>query len=241
MKVKILGTGTAVPSLKRLSSSYLVLTEGATILIDVGPSVVRRLLEFGYRVTDIDLIVLTHFHPDHTVDLSTFLFACNYGETERTRKLRLVGGKGVRPFYRKLSHIYPWIVPVKYEIAIKTLPRGVWREGGILLTTAGMKHKDESIGLRIEEKGRSVVFSGDTDYAPGLIRLASGADLLVVECSFPQRKAKGHLNLLTLLPMVQDAKPKRVLMSHLYPEWEAFKAPLPAPLLLAEDGMEVEV
>lgn len=241
MKVRILGTGCAVPSLRRLSSSCLVLTAWGNILIDIGPSVVRRLLEFGYTVNDIDLILLTHFHPDHTVDLPAFLFACNYGESERTKKLTIVGGKGVRPFCRSLDRLYPWIRPLKYEMAIKTLRGSTWRQEGISFTTAAMKHRDESIGVRIEEKGKSAVFSGDTDYAPGLIKLASGADLLIVECSFPERKAKGHLNLSTLLPIVREAKPKRVLMSHLYPEWEEFTAPLPEPLLLAEDGMEIEV
>ena len=65
--------------------------------------------------------------------------------------------------------------------------------------------------------------------------------LLVVECAFPERKMKGHLNLETLLPVVRQAKPKQVILSHLDPEWEKYGAPLPAPLLLGEDGMEIDL
>lgn len=241
MKIKVLGTGTAVPSLKRLSSSYLVTTEWGNILIDTGPSVVRRLLEFGYKVDDIDMIVLTHFHPDHTVDLTTFLFACNYGETEREKPLVILGGKGVRGFYRKLRDLYPWIVPIRYKLLVKSLPCGTWEVDGVSLTTAAMKHRDESIGVRITEKAKTAVFSGDTDQSDALVRLASKADLLVVECSFPAWKAEGHLNLPTLLSIVEEARPKIALMSHLYPAWQTFEGVLPSPLLLAEDGIEINV
>ena len=241
MKITILGTGTATPSLRRSSSSCLVSTSAGNILIDAGPSVVRRLLESGYDASDIDIIVLTHFHPDHTVDLATLLFACNYGERQRRKDMLLVGGRGVRLFFLRLSRLYPWVVPVDYRLTIKAVPRGKVRSGEVSLLTAPMVHRKESIGVRIEERGKSVVFSGDTDYAPALAALAAHADPLVVECSFPEQKVRGHLNLPALLTIVREAKPKRVIMSHLTPAWEEFHGALPAPLLLGEDGLNVEL
>ncbi len=241
MKIKILGTGTATPSLSRSSSSCLLSTSEGNILIDVGPSVVRRLLECGYDVNDIDMIVLTHFHPDHTVDLATLLFACNYGERQRQKDLFLVGGRGIGLFFRRLSRLYPWVVPVSYRLAIKAVPCGTVRIGEVSLVTAPMVHRDESIGVRIEERGKSVVFSGDTDYSPALAALAAHTDLLVVECFFPEQKVRGHLNLSALLSIVREAKPKRVIMSHLAPVWEEFRGVLPAPLLLGEDGLSLDL
>jgi len=107
MNIKILGTGTSIPSLKRLSSSYLVTIGDYRILIDAGPSVVRRLLEFGFTVEDIDLIIITHFHVDHTADLSTFLFACNYGIKPRQKPLTIIGGLvsgGFLRGYQRFTH-----------------------------------------------------------------------------------------------------------------------------------------
>jgi ribonuclease BN (tRNA processing enzyme) len=104
-----------------------------------------------------------------------------------------------------------------------------------------MVHRPESIGVRIEERGKRVVFSGDTDYSPALAALAADADLLVVECSFPEQKVRGHLNLPTLLTVVREARPKRVIMSHLSPVWEEFRGVLPPPLLLGEDGLTMEL
>ncbi|MGA3173522.1 MAG: ribonuclease Z [Syntrophorhabdales bacterium] len=241
MKLRILGTGTAAPSLERASSSYLLSTRTGNVLIDAGPSVVRRLLEFGYGLNDIDVIALTHFHPDHTVDLVTFLFACNYGERRREKDLILIGGRGIRSFFRRLARLYPWIEPIGYRLKIKSLPGGTMRLGSVSLTTLPMRHMSASIGLRFEEGASSVAFSGDTDYSPDLVLLAAGVDVLVAECSFPEEKVEGHLNLASLLKVVREAKPGQVIMSHLYPQWGRFHGVLPPPLLLGADGMEIDL
>jgi len=240
MKIKVLGTGTCVPSLQRSSSSYLVQTKQLNILIDVGPSVVRRLLEYGFTTRDIDVIVLTHFHVDHTADLSTFLFASNYDVEARAKELSVLGGDGLHDFYRGLLAVYPWLLPRSYEISLREMSKGTLNKGGLVITTAQMEHNKESIGVRVEER-KSVTFSGDTDYTKNLIKLASGTDLLIAECSFPERKVDGHLNLEILQKIVDEANPKRVLISHLYPEWDDFSGVLHAPYLLGEDGMEIEV
>ena len=239
MKIIVLGTGTSVPSLNRGSSAYLLVTDKQRILIDIGPSVVRRLLESGYTVNDIDVIMLTHFHVDHTADLSTFLFACNYGIETRTKPLTIFGGSGIHKFYRGLLNVYPWISPKLYQISLKSIYRGQEDANDLLISAAKVNHNSESIGISIVEKGKKVVFSGDTDYSRNLIKLAYKADLLVAECSFPERKVKGHMNLSVLKKVVEQAQPERVIISHLYPEWDTFKGTLYSPYLLAEDGLEI--
>jgi ribonuclease BN (tRNA processing enzyme) len=240
MKVKVLGTGTCVPSLQRCSSSYLLRTKQVNILIDVGPSIVRRLLEYGYTTRTIDVIVLTHFHVDHTADLSTFLFASNYDVEARTRPLTIIGGPGINEFLENLIKVYRWLTPKSYELFLREEVDCKFNLGGLVITVTRVAHNDESIAIRIKDH-KSVTFSGDTDYTKNIVNLASGTDLLVAECSFPVRKVDGHLNLETLQRIADEANLKRVLISHLYPEWEDFHGVLHAPYLLGEDGMEIEV
>ena len=123
-----------MPSLQRLSSSYLVRTEQLNVLVDVGPSVVRRLLEYGYTTRDIDIIVLTHFHVDHSADLSTFLFASNYDVVPRTKELAIIGGEGFQDFYRGLLTIYPWLLPKSYELFSSGVTRRSTEKSGIVIT-----------------------------------------------------------------------------------------------------------
>ncbi len=240
MKLKILGTGIATSSLERALSSYLLLTKWGTILIDIGPSIVRRLLEQGYRVNDVDMIVLTHFHPDHTADLATFLFASNYGDETREAPLLLLGGRGLERFFRRFVRLYHWLSPKGYELTLTSLPEGALHLDGLSVTTCRVNHNPESVGVRVDEKA-SVVFTGDTGYAKGLVRLATATDLLVAECSFPERKVRGHLNLAGLQRIVREARPRQVILSHLYPEWDVFRGVLPPPLLLGVDGLELEL
>ncbi len=240
MKLKILGTGTSIPSLERGSAAYLLSVRNSLILIDAGPSVVRRLLEYGHSVDMIDIVILTHFHVDHSADLSTFLFACNYGAAPREKPLLLVGGPGMHRFYRGLLAIYPWLTPKSYKLTVKSLPKGTLETGGFMIESAGMNHNPESIGVRIS-RDRSMTFSGDTDYTRKLGKLARHTDLLVTECAFPEKKAKGHMNLDTLRRVVEEAQPRRVILSHLYPDWKAYGGVMYAPYLLGVDGLEIEL
>ncbi|HEY3278037.1 MAG TPA: ribonuclease Z [Syntrophorhabdaceae bacterium] len=241
MRIKILGTGTSIPSLKRGSSSYVVHGAGKTILIDAGPAVVRRLLEFGYVVDDIDILIITHFHVDHTADLSTFLFACNYGLTAREKPLSLIGGQGMHKFFRGLKAVYPWLAPKHYLLTVKSLPSGSIEEDGLRIETKKMNHNRESIGVTLIVDGTRCVITGDTDYSSNLVSLARDAKLLIAECAFPEKKVKGHMNLETLKRVVGEAKPQRVILTHLYPDWDDFRGILHAPLLLGEDGLEIRL
>jgi ribonuclease BN (tRNA processing enzyme) len=240
MKLKVLGTGTSIPSLERCSSAYLLSCGDNLLLIDAGPAVVRRLLEYGYSVDMIDVVILTHFHVDHSADLSTFLFACNYGMIPREKPLLLIGGPGMHRFYRGLLAIYPWLAPKSYKLTVKSLPKGSLETGGLLIESVGMNHNPESIGVRISHNS-SVTFSGDTGYTRKLGKLARHTDLLVTECAYPEKKAKGHMNLAALRRVVEEAKPRRVILSHLYPDWNVFGGIFHAPYILGVDGLEVEL
>jgi ribonuclease BN (tRNA processing enzyme) len=240
VRLKILGTGTAVPSLTRGSPAYLLSAGSQEMLIDIGPSVVRRLVEYGHSLDDIDAIFLTHFHVDHSADLATFLFASNYGEAPRTKPLLLAGGTGTARFYSGLRAIYPWIAPLQYALTILTLPAQAFEIGGLAVAVASVNHRRESIAIRFQG-AKSVTFSGDTDYSRALVRLARETDLLVTECAFPETKVKGHLNLETVERIALESQARRVLLSHLYPPWETFRGVLHGPYLLAEDGMDFEL
>ena len=60
MKITLLGTGTPAPSLRRQSSGYLFDLGGDVIVMDHGPGAHNRLLEAGYKATDVTHLFLTH-------------------------------------------------------------------------------------------------------------------------------------------------------------------------------------
>ena len=239
MKIVLLGTGSSALSLTRRPTSFLVIAQKGALLLDIGPSILRKLIEIERPPDMIDVVLLTHFHPDHTADLASFLFDCNYGISPRRKPLTIIAGKGVGLFLRRLMRLYPCVKPQGYQLVVKPAAKRVQRIGGFTMATAPANHKAESIAVCLKENGKNAVFWGDTDYSPALVEFASRTDLLFTECTFPSRKREGHLNLATLMKMVKEARPKQVILTHLDPEWEEFPVPLPPPLLLGEDGMEI--
>jgi ribonuclease BN (tRNA processing enzyme) len=107
IKMTILGSGTCVPSLKRSSCSVLVETGTQKIILDSGVGTMHRLLETGNNIFDITHIVFSHFHPDHTGELASFIFANKYPDKNRRKiPLTLIGGKGFKDFFNDLKKVY---------------------------------------------------------------------------------------------------------------------------------------
>ena len=68
MKITLLGTGTPSPSLRRHSSGYVFEVGDDVIVMDHGPGAHQRLLEAGYKATDVGHFFLTHYHYDHLLE-----------------------------------------------------------------------------------------------------------------------------------------------------------------------------
>jgi len=110
-KLTLLGTGTCVPIEKRNSSGYFLKTKNLNILIDCGSGTLRRLTEAKIDYRKIDIICLTHFHPDHTSDLAPFLLATRYTpDFTRNKTLTLVGPIGLKGHLKLLAELYGKII-----------------------------------------------------------------------------------------------------------------------------------
>ena len=112
-----------------------------------------------------------------------------------------------------------------------------------------VSHNPESIAYKISTSaGKSVVYSGDTDYCESLVSLAAGADIFICECSFPDgHKVPGHLTPSLAGKMAAKANPGRLVLTHFYPECEAAdlvsqcRSTWKGPLTLAEDLMTFKI
>ncbi len=68
MRIVLLGTGTPNPSLKRMSSGYMVEVNNDVILFDFGPGAYHRLMETGMPLTRVSQLFFSHLHYDHCLD-----------------------------------------------------------------------------------------------------------------------------------------------------------------------------
>jgi len=73
--VVVLGSGgPAAMPVGRASSGYLIMIENKPrILLDAGGGTYQRLAETGINIKDIEIILMTHLHVDHTADIPAMI------------------------------------------------------------------------------------------------------------------------------------------------------------------------
>jgi ribonuclease BN (tRNA processing enzyme) len=249
MEIIIIGSGTGVPYLRRGSPATVIRTGDRLLLLDSGSGTLRRMLEAGIEFKEVDYLLYSHFHPDHTADLVPFLFASNYGSDEaRTRDLTIIGPVGMAAFYEKLKGIYgTWIAPRGYSLHIEEISAGEVSSGDFSIRAFPLEHTPQSVGFRVTaEEGKIVSYSGDTDYCANLVALGSNAGVLLLECSFPDdRKVEGHLTPSLAARTAREAGCAKVVLTHLYPPCDGYdvvgavKRGFAGEVVLAEDFMRI--
>lgn len=193
MRVTLLGTGCPIADIDRFGPSALVRGERVNILVDCGSGVTQRLLAAGCPGRDIDLLLLTHLHSDHLVDLYQLIVSSWH--QGRDRPQRIAGPPGTRAYVEGLMAL--WREEREGRIAHERRPStagldvqveeiadgSVLEIGAVRVTTVEVDHKPVpcAFGFVFQSNGDKAVISGDTTYCPALITAARDTDLLVHE------------------------------------------------------------
>lgn len=225
MRLIMLGSGTGIPLSFRASPSLVLFVEGDPVIFDMGPGTLRRLSLAGLNWERISRIFITHFHPDHTADLIHLMFATrNPSVMARKEPFTITGPQGLKGFIRGIQQAYdPWLALPPEIMGIEELDVGrrvekIYPKFKIIVSPA--RHTQHSLAYRVESRtGKSIVYSGDTEFCEEIVDLAEGADLLVLECSFPDGSGvEGHLTPTEAGRLAHLAGVKRLVLTHFYPE-----------------------
>ncbi len=220
------------------------------LMFDGGGGSLRQLPKMGVDFRRIDFHLITHFHPDHVTDLVPLLFALNYTVNfRRTEPLHILGPSGLNNFYQKMQGIFgPWIQAHTYPLHLHEARENKIDFGDFSIETLPMAHSAEAIAFRVNTQGRSVVYSGDTDYCENIVKLGRAADLLILECSFPQEMHKeGHLTPQLAGRIAREAACQKLLLTHFYPVFEGHdiqkecQEEFPGTIIMATDGLKIQI
>ncbi|QYJ14471.1 hypothetical protein Rxycam_00267 [Rubrobacter xylanophilus DSM 9941] len=251
MRVTVVGSGTVAPALERRQSCVAAEYGGELIVFDLGSGALRGMLRAGLDPLEVDRVFLTHFHPDHTVDLPALLFTARYGsESPRTRPLYVCGPEPFAAFWKALRDAWgEWISGDYLEVAELPHNGGTLELPGGPLSWGPVTHRPESVGYRLSGDRGAFVYTGDTSYGEPVVELARGAHTLLAECSFPDGSpVESHLTPSGVAAIAAEAGVRRLVLTHLYPQVDTPELPervraagFDGEIVVASDGMTFEV
>jgi ribonuclease BN (tRNA processing enzyme) len=254
MRLTVLGSGTAVPHPRRASSAYWLEAAGASLLLDFSAHALQRMADEGCDWANLDAVWVSHFHLDHIGGLAPFLFGTKYAPQTRDRRkpFTIFGPRGTQRLLRRFDEAgdyrlfeQPFPVEVR-ELAPRT-EFEMWP--GLTGRTFSTPHTSESLALRLTDAdGTALVYTSDTGYTEALAGFARAANLFLMECSFFRAKpVKTHLELEDAMKLARLAGVRRVMLTHLYPEWDGLDIEAEAKkfwdgeTIEARDGLRLNV
>jgi len=238
--LQVLGSGGPELGDERASSGYLVWQDGrARVLVDMGAGSLLRFEQAGARVEDIEAILLTHLHVDHSADLPALVKASFF--SQRSIDLPVYGPTGNRrmpatgAFLQALfgeqdgawRYLGGYLTGDEaYRLRAVDVPaegkdsQRVIDQGGLRFTAVVVHHGPiPALAWRVDIADRALVFSGDMNGDNHTLEdLAAGADLLVAHHAIP-KDARGAARNLHMPPSVigriaGEAGVKQVVLSH---------------------------
>jgi ribonuclease BN (tRNA processing enzyme) len=227
VKITFLGTH-AAPSKDTETVSFVLDSGEAKILVDTGPGVIRQLDTAGISPTDIDAVIVTHCHGDHTLGFPYFLFKEFFLGRSLRRGLRTIPVISTVPIYKGLMSMFAFTYPPGKYPNIDVVNWNVDENGSIFtlknikITCRLVNHVVPTIGVRFDIGSKSIAFSSDTAYDKKMVELAKGCDLLIHEGAATLEQKEFMANVKHAIAdeagrVAKEAGVKALLMTHMFP------------------------
>jgi ribonuclease BN (tRNA processing enzyme) len=239
--MQVLGSGGPELQDRRASSSYLVWEDGqARVLVDAGGGSALRFGESGAQMSQLDVMLFTHYHVDHSADFSALIKSSWF--EDRKRPLPIYGPEGnefmpsttefVSDFFGEKRGAYRYLSELlvageegsyqmqPHDVAGTAEPQAVFRSRDLVVYSVRVVHGQvPALAWRVEVGNKRLVFSGDTNgEGESLKQLAMNADLFVAHNAVPEG-AVGIERNLHMPPSIigqiaEGAHVKHLILSH---------------------------
>jgi len=212
MKLTVLGYYGGYPYDGVGTSAYLVTSGNYQLLLDCGSGALNALEEI-LDPLQLDAVLLTHYHHDHTADVGVLQYYWQLRQGERKTPILPIYGHTEDPLNFGALTWAGATVGRAYQ------PDEVNQIGPFDVTFLRTKHPVPAFAVKIVERatGEQLTFSADTAAIPELAPFATGSQLLMTDTNFAADK-QGKLWHMTSAQsglIAKEAHVKRLLLTHL--------------------------
>ncbi len=232
------------------STGGIHIRDSINMFIDPGPGAILRMKELEIDPTEIDLLMVSHCHPDHYTDVDVVIEAMTKGCTQRCGTIiaseSIINGiEGFQPKASKyhLSHL---------EEVFAAKSRDDFTIEGINIKPTPTQHTDPSgIGFRIQTEKGIITYTADTSANEYITNSYIGSRLLILALTTPIGiQLHHHLSPENAVEILKTVKPEKALLTHFglrainagtekIAKWIQEQSGVDT--IAAEDGMNVEM
>lgn len=241
MRIVFLGTSHGVPEANRKFSCAMVEIGENRYFIDMGTLAIEQMNTKNIPVESVKAVFITHMHTDHTNGLIPFIDLCSWYYKNATPIFLLP-----EPVGDNVSRLSAWLEcngTTLRDFDFRPVNEGViYEDESIKVTAFQTKHTAASYAFLLEAESKRVLFSGDL-YGPQIDFPVSvfekPIDLAICECA--------HFPATAYLPIFENEKNLKSLCINHYIGtsvpgiWELKKSLKDITVLLANDGMEINI
>jgi ribonuclease BN (tRNA processing enzyme) len=233
LEVRFLGSGDAFGSGGRFQACILLSAGTSQLLLDCGASSLIAMKRAGVNPSTIEHVLISHLHGDHFGGLPFMILDGQF--SRRTQPLTIAGPPGSKErLPQAMEALFPGSSQVEraFDIQVVELSEGCEAQmGGAVVQPFAVEHASgaPAYAYRIRHAGRTVAYSGDTQWTDVLIDAADDADLFICEAYFFDKRIRYHLDYSTIEKERSRLNCRRVIITH-----------MSADMLSRLDGLNVE-
>jgi ribonuclease BN (tRNA processing enzyme) len=247
MKLTIAGCGDAFGSGGRLQTCYHVEARERTFLIDCGATAMIGLNRLGLDPNDVGTIFISHLHGDHFAGLVWWMIHAHH-VGRRKLPLTIAGPPGIEQRYIAAAEaLFPGSSRVERRFELRFVEMHAGKRtliDGIGVAASDVVHPSgaPSLSLRLEVDGKTLAFSGDTEWTDNLLATSKGADLLIAECYGYETTVRYHMSWKVISENLARLAARRVLLVHMNTEMLANQDKVDhAGVIVGEDGLSLVI
>jgi len=241
LRLQFIGCGDAFGSGGRFNTCFHLTGDTTNLLIDCGASSLVAMNRLDIERNAIRLIVVTHFHADHFGGIPFFMLDAQFFSKRRER-LTIIGPPGLSEWFERVMETsFPGSSQAarKFELRLLEIAPGHSCESdGVTVHAFQALHGPPDapcLAVRIEAEGRTVAYTGDSEWTEALVPAASDADLFIAEAYFRAKSVATHLSLASIEEHLAELRPRRLVLTHM--SGDMLQHPDRVAYECAEDGM----